>query len=123
MSDLPKARGKRPAFSDDPIVDNLTSMVLALAAEISVLHERLDTVERVAEAKGAVTRAEIEAYRPSAEVDAVREKWRADFLDRVLRSVQTRLEEATVGETAEGYEKTVREISDLTTSAAVNPIR
>ena len=113
MSDLPKARGKRPAFSDDPIVDSLTAMVLALAAEISVLHERLDTVERVAEQKGAVTRAEIEAYRPTQAVDEAREKWRAEFLDRVLRSVQARLDEATAGETTESYEKAVKEISEL----------
>lgn len=122
MSDLPKARGKRPAFSDDPIVDSLTSMVLALAAEVSVLHERLDTVERVAESKGALSRADIEAYRATPEVDAMREKWRAEFLDRVLRSVQARLEEATAGETAESYEKTVKEIGELTGTAA-NPLR
>ncbi len=28
MSELPKARGKRPAFADDPTVDSLTAMVL-----------------------------------------------------------------------------------------------
>lgn len=118
MSDLPKARGKRPAFSDDPIVDSLTSMVLALAAEVSVLHERLDTVERVAEAKRAFTHADIEAYRATPEVDAAREKWRADFLERVLRSVQARLDEATAGETVESYDKAIQEIGELTAPVA-----
>jgi len=122
VSNLPKARGKRPAFSDDPIVDSLTSMVLALAAEISVLRERLDTVERVAEAKGVLSRAELDAYRATQAVDAEREQWRAEFLDRVLRSVQARLEEATAGETAESYDKAVQEISELT-ATVVNPTR
>lgn len=112
MSELPKARGKRPAFADDPAVDSLTAMVLALAGEVAVLRERLDTIERLIERRGGPTRAEIEAYAPPPEIDADREAWRAKFLERVLRSVEARLEEAMAGETAERYDAAVREISE-----------
>ena len=112
MSDLPKARGKRPAFADDPAIDSLTAMVLALAGEVVVLRERLDTMERLADGRNLFSRAEIEAYVATPEIDAEREAWRGKFLERVLRSVEARLEEATAGETAERYDATVREISE-----------
>ena len=111
MSELPKARGKRPAFADDPTVDSLTAMVLALAGEVVVLRERLDTIERLAENRGGPSRAEIDGYTAPPEIDAEREAWRMKFLERVLRSVEARLEEAMAGETNETYAGAVREIS------------
>jgi len=112
MSDLPKARGKRPAFADDPAIDSLAAMVLALAGEVVVLRERLDTLERLADTRGLIPRAEIETYRASPAIDAERETWRAKFLERVLLSVEARLEEAKAGETAERYDAVVNEISE-----------
>ena len=87
-------------------------MVLALAGEVVVLRERLDTIERLAEKRGGPSRAEIDAYTAPPEIDAERETWRAKFLERVLRSVEARLEEAMAGETNERYESTVRAISE-----------
>ena len=46
-----KAKGKKPTFFADPQVDKLMAIVMALAGEVSVLRERLDTVERLAESK------------------------------------------------------------------------
>jgi DNA-binding transcriptional ArsR family regulator len=45
-----KAKGERPYFFDDPNVDRVVSMVMGLAGEVAVLHDRLDTLERLLEA-------------------------------------------------------------------------
>ena len=44
-----KAKGRRPTYFDDPENDKLLAIVMALAGEVSVLRDRLDTVERLAE--------------------------------------------------------------------------
>ena len=45
------ARGRRPYFFDDPNIDKLLAMIMALAGEVSVLPERLDTHEMLAAEK------------------------------------------------------------------------
>lgn len=87
-----KAKGKRPIYFDDPQTDKLLTIILALAGEVSVLHERLDTLERLAEAKGLVNLEEIETYEPDERVAQEREQWRQAYLDRVLRVVREELE-------------------------------
>ena len=49
------------------------------------MRERLDTVERLLDTQGSVTRASLEAYRPDAAVEAERAAWRDAFLKRVFR--------------------------------------
>jgi len=83
-----RAKGAHPHFFDDANIDRLLTMVMNMAAEISVLRERLDTHEQVAAAKGAYTPADIEAYEPSDEVRAAREAWRTKFLDRLLKTME-----------------------------------
>jgi hypothetical protein len=48
------AKGKRPVYFEDPQVDKLLAMVIALTGEVSVLRERLDTLERLLETKDIV---------------------------------------------------------------------
>ena len=106
-----KAKGKRPTFFDDPQIDTVMGIVMALAGEVSVLRERIDTIERLAAAKGLFTQQDIEAYRPDDAVDTERERWRAEYLERVLRVVHQELEETDTGETTESYEAAVRTVS------------
>ena len=106
-----KAKGKRPTFFNDPQIDTVMGIVMALAGEVSVLRERLDSVERLAAAKGLFTQHDIEAYRPDDAVMAERERWRAEYLERVLRVVHQELEEADKGETTESYQAAVRAVS------------
>ena len=106
-----KAKGKRPAFFDDPQIDTVMGIVMALAGEVSVLRERLDTIEHVAAAKGLFTQKDIEAYRPDDAVVTERERWRAEYLERVLRVVHQELEETDKGETTEAYQAAVRAVS------------
>lgn len=83
-----KAKGKRPVYFDDAQSDKLLAMVMALVGEVSVLHERLDTLERLAQAKGIVSIEEIEAYQPDEQVAQEREQWRREYIARVLRVIE-----------------------------------
>lgn len=83
-----KAKGKRPIYLDDPQIDKLLAIVMALAGEVSVLRERLDSVERLAQTKGLFSIEEIETYQPDEVVAKSREQWRTDYIARVLRAVQ-----------------------------------
>ena len=60
-----KARGKRPWFLEDQDSERVLNIVMALAQEVSVVRQRLDTVERLLETKGVVTKADIEGFTPS----------------------------------------------------------
>ena len=107
-----KAKGKKPTFFVDPQVDKLMAIVMALAGEVSVLRERLDTVERLVEAKGILSRQEIEAYRPDPQAAEEREQWRTAYIARVLRVIHEELEAVERGEiTPESYEAAVRAVS------------
>jgi len=59
-----KAKGKRPVYLDNAKVDRLLTMIMTLASEVSVLHDRLDTLERLAQEKGILSLEDIEAYQP-----------------------------------------------------------
>jgi hypothetical protein len=82
-----KARGKRPYFLDSD-VERLTNIVLVLVQELAVTRERLDTIERLLERTGAMTREDIERFEPTrAEADA-RGAWTQEYLARVFRILQ-----------------------------------
>ena len=115
MAERPKlarrrAKGARPYFFDDPTSDKLLAMVMALAGEVSVLSDRLDTVVRLADERGSLSRADVERYIPSAAVRAERDARREDFLNHILRIVHAELE-ATAEDVPERYQATVKELA------------
>jgi hypothetical protein len=87
-----KAKGKRPQYFDDPAIDRTLSIVMAIAGEVSVLRERLDTVERLLDAKGTISRADIESYTPDRQAGAERGLLTKEYLARILRGVQQDME-------------------------------
>lgn len=82
-----KAKGKRPIYFNRPELDKLFAIVMALVGEVSVLRERLDTIERLVETKGILSIAELETYQPDEKADQEREKWRAEYIARILRTI------------------------------------
>lgn len=83
---LPRsAKGKRPHFFDDPSIDQVMTFLLELMAETSTLRDRVDTIERLLDERGQVTRADIEEYRAPPPVESERTAWRKGFVERVLR--------------------------------------
>ena len=93
---LRTARGKRPQYFADADVDRLMGIVVSLIGEVAVLKDRLDAVERLAGEKDFGPRA-VDAYVPPPEVQATRDQWRSQYLERVFRVLQYEREEATQG--------------------------
>jgi hypothetical protein len=87
-----KAKGKRPNYFDDPALDRMLSILMAAVGEVSVLKERLDTVERLLDAKGTISRADIEAYEPDREAAYERGLAAKEYIARVMRGVQQDME-------------------------------
>jgi hypothetical protein len=82
-----KAKGKRPQFLD-PEDDRMLSILMALVGEVSVMRERIDTIERLLDAKGTVSRADIESYTPDMDTGRERNLLIKEYLARIMRGVQ-----------------------------------
>ena len=80
-----RPKGHQPHFFDDPAIDQLHAAVLALASELSVAFERIDTLERLLERQQPFARTDIETFTPDAAAQAERAARRADIAERVLR--------------------------------------
>lgn len=106
-----KAKGKRPAYFDDPATDRLLSITMALAAELSVARERLDTLERLLDAKGIVARDEVESYRPDRAAGYERGVATREYVARILRGVQQDME--AIAEVEPPIEQVSAELRDL----------
>ncbi|MFN7220589.1 MAG: hypothetical protein ACK5UX_08115 [Burkholderiales bacterium] len=87
-----KPRGKRPYFFEDPAVERVLAITMAVAQEVAVLHERVDTLERLLEQKTNFKRADIDSYQPDPEAATARAEWSRMYIARVLRIVQQELE-------------------------------
>ncbi len=87
-----KAKGKRPNFLDDPAIERVLSITLAVAGELAVMRERLDTIERLMESGQQVTRQAIDSFQPTLEEARERAMWQQEYLSRILRIVQQELE-------------------------------
>jgi hypothetical protein len=78
-------KGRRAQFYSDPAIDQLWAVVTSLTAEVSVAFDRLDTLERLLERDGRVTRASVEAYRPDDAAAAERSRRREELIQRVFQ--------------------------------------
>tara|TARA_B100000686_G_scaffold336359_1_gene406135 strand:+ start:47 stop:613 length:567 start_codon:yes stop_codon:yes gene_type:complete len=105
------AKGRRPYFFDDPNIDKLLAMIMALAGEVSVMRERLDTHERLATKKKFASHQAIEDYDPDNIAEAFRSQWRSEFIARVLRIVQVELDQISREDGDKEYEKIIDEVS------------
>lgn len=89
---LPRtAKGKKPVYFDST-TDKLISMVMTLMGEVSVMRDRLDTVERLAAEKGVFKLDDVENYQLTPDVNKIRAERRAAYIARVLKSVQDELD-------------------------------
>ncbi|MFN3424691.1 MULTISPECIES: hypothetical protein [Novosphingobium] len=105
------ARGKRPQFYATPGLDQVMSMVMVLANEVSVLRDRIDSAERVAKAHGIDLAAGIETLELDQAALEEREERRQDFLRRLFYLQLKDADEAAQAQTAEGFNATIAEIA------------
>ena len=78
-------KGRRAQFYQDPAIDQLMAIVVALTAEVSVAFERMDTLERLLERAGSLTQADIEAFRPDEAAATQRSRHREELIQRVFQ--------------------------------------
>ena len=89
---LPRtAKGKRPAFFDDPAVDQLLSVTLELASEVWVLRERLAAMEVLADRHDLFKAAELENFAFDAAKAADLAAQRQEFIARLFRTLETQV--------------------------------
>lgn len=102
-----KSKGKRPYFFDDPSVERVLNITMAVVSELAVARERIDTLERILEAKGILTIDEVERFVPqSTEQEEQRQLWHSEYVSRIFRIIQQEMEEL------ENPDKTLQEIAD-----------
>jgi hypothetical protein len=83
-----KSKGARPYFFEDPAVERVLNIAMAVATEVAVVRERMDTIERLLESKGVLFQSEIENFVPTDEQAEERQLWHARFAARIMRIVQ-----------------------------------
>lgn len=105
------SRGKRPYFFENPDIDRLLAIVWALAGELAVTRERLDTVERLLARKALLERDEIENFRPSAPEAQERGQWHMEYLARLLRVLQQEIEALQRGTGEPSSEQVAQELA------------
>lgn len=109
---LPRAaKGKRPQYFEDPAVDKLHLMVMALIEELSVTRDRLDTMERLIEKHGLFKIDEIEDYVPDLRADAERTQRRIAFIRRVMKGVTDEIENLRSADPALEFDEVVDVVS------------
>jgi hypothetical protein len=105
------AKGKRPKFSNDKATDQLMSMVMVLASELNVLHDRIDAQERVAKLKGIDLAADIEALELDEAALQEREAWRQDFMSRLFYVSRKEANEAASNQTTKAFNTIIEDIA------------
>lgn len=88
-----KAKGKRPYFLADKQTEQVMSITMALAMELSVTRERVASLECLLEEKGILSRSEIDTYNPDTDEVAKRSIETQEYLARILRILQQDSEE------------------------------
>ncbi len=83
-----KSKGKRPWFLDNQDAERVLSITMALAGELAVMRQRMDTIETLLAEKGVLTKADIDNFAPTREQSESRGRWTQEYLARILRIVQ-----------------------------------
>jgi hypothetical protein len=108
-----KSKGGRPYFFDDPAVERVLNIAMAVATEVAVVRERMDTIERLLEAKGVLSQKEIEAFIPTDEQAEERQLWHARFAARIMRIVQQEVDAIAKPENNKPMRQIADEINEM----------
>jgi hypothetical protein len=105
------AKGKRPHLYDTPGLDQMMSMIMVLAGEVSVLADHVDSIERVAAQSGLDLRAGIATLTLDQAALEEREARRQALLERMFYLMRKEAAEAAGAETGEAYAAIIDEIA------------
>lgn len=87
-----KASSKRPYFFKDPDVERVLNITMAVAGELAVARERIDTLERLLQERNVLGADDVEDYKPDDQVMQERMKWHKNYVARILRIVQQEID-------------------------------
>jgi hypothetical protein len=103
------SRGKRPSFYATAGMDDVMSMVIVLAQELSVLRDRVDAIERVSAQRGIDLAKDIEnLVLDQAALDA-RELQRQQLFDRLYYLVRKDAHELKQQDSKQRYDGVIDE--------------
>lgn len=108
-----KAKGARPYFFDDPMAERVMNIAMAIATEVAVIRERIDTIERLLEVKGILAQTEIEDFVPTDEQAEERQLWHARYAARILRIVKQELDAVANPEDNKPMHQIADEINEM----------
>ncbi|MEP3050716.1 MAG: hypothetical protein ABJP48_13215 [Erythrobacter sp.] len=97
------AKGKRPSFYEVDGLDEAMSMIMVLASELSIMRDRLDTVETIAANKGIILADEIDGFEPEQENVAKRDDRRQALFERLYYVTLKKAQEEAGKETEQSY--------------------
>ncbi|MBM4197665.1 MAG: hypothetical protein FJ197_11345 [Gammaproteobacteria bacterium] len=106
------AKGQRPQNFQDPALDKLLGIAVSLAGEVSVLRDRVDTLERLIEKSGLFTRKEIESFEPGADARTERAADRIAYIERVLLAAHRELDEIDSGRVARPLDEIIADYAN-----------
>jgi DNA-directed RNA polymerase delta subunit len=70
---------------ENPEMDTLLGVVISLGNEVWVMRDRMRVIEKLLESKGTISRADIEAYKPTPEEEEEIRKDNDAFMARLFR--------------------------------------
>jgi hypothetical protein len=108
-----KSKGARPYFFESKETERVMNIAMAIATEVAVVRERIDTMERLLEAKGILTQKEIEAFVPTDAQAEERQLWHTRYAARILRIVQQELDAIAHPENNTPMQQIADEINEM----------
>ncbi len=102
-----RAKGRRPQFLQDPALERVLSITMAVATELAVARERIDTLERLLVQKGVLAADAVDSFKPDATAQAARDAFSREYIARVLRIL-----DQDVQAMADGEEPPMEELAD-----------
>lgn len=104
------AIGSQPVFFEDPVHDVLVGMIVALVGEVSVLRDRIDAHERLAEESNVFSKGTVDSYVPNDSIREERHELRTGMLSRVFAIIKDRLDPDQMSKETVNYNEV---LSDL----------
>lgn len=101
-----RAKGARPRFHEEPAIDRLVAMVVALASEVSVLADRVATLEQLS----GIGHEAVDSHVPDLAERAWRERRREALVARVFAALDDELDGLARGAGDGGYWETIEAI-------------
>jgi hypothetical protein len=108
-----KSKGERAYFFNCKESERVMNIAMAIATEVAVVRERMDTIERLLEAKGILKQDDIETFIPTDNQAEERQLWHSRYAARILRIIQQELDAVAHPENNMPMQQIADEINEM----------